>query len=131
MTSSSPRILLGGVPFGRDNIGDEAILQCVVQLIRQTHPDASITASTDTPEDTAAKLGILTCPLFGFEPPGYDPKELTRVMASHDAFVWSGATGLSDYPDYALAVLEEAHRQAKPTAIFCCGMNDRLNPFLY
>ena len=29
------RLLLGGIPLGCDNIGDEAILECVVAMLRR------------------------------------------------------------------------------------------------
>lgn len=32
---SRQRILVGGVPFGRDNVGDEAILECVVEIVSE------------------------------------------------------------------------------------------------
>ena len=40
------KILLGGVPFGCDNIGDEAILASVIGLVRGICRDAELVVST-------------------------------------------------------------------------------------
>ena len=64
------KILLGGVPLGCDNIGDEAIVGCVVGLLRKLVPDAGITVCTRDGAGTAARLGVATSPLYGF---GDDP----------------------------------------------------------
>jgi len=60
---------MGGVPYGRNNVGDEAILECVVGLIREIYQDGRIVVSTDDQEGTARRLGVDTVPLFGFAPP--------------------------------------------------------------
>jgi polysaccharide pyruvyl transferase WcaK-like protein len=123
-------VLLGGVPFGRDNVGDEAILECVVGVVRSLRPDLRITASTGRPDATSRLLGIETIPLLGFG--GLDePSEIRRHLAGHDAYIWSGATGLSDYPNVAVPLLETAQALGKRTAVFCAGMNTELNPALF
>lgn len=130
-TERKPRILLAGVPFGRDNVGDEAILECLVNIVRETRPDAEICASTDDQDASERKLGIRSQPLFGFTPPGFDPEVLRQAIQDCDVLIWSGATGLSDYPDIPLSLLDSAIAQGKRTIIFCTGMNDELNPSLY
>ena len=60
------KILLGGIPLGCDNIGDEAILGCFTSLVRRLAPRAEITVCTAAEEDTAALLGVKTAPLYGF-----------------------------------------------------------------
>lgn len=127
---SKVKILVGGVPFGRNNVGDEAILECVVQMLREACPSAEITVSTDEQEATAAKLGVRTEQLFGFQPP-YSKRRMKRILAEADLFVWAGATGLSDYPEIPLRMLEIAHRAGTATVVWCVGMNTELNPFLY
>ncbi len=129
--SKKLRILLGGVPFGRDNVGDEAIIECVVNIVRELCPDADIWVSTDDQEATAKKLHVQTHPLFGFDPPGYSREEMRHAIRDCDAFIWSGATGLSDYPNIPLEMLEYAISLNKTAIIFCTGMNDELNPSLY
>jgi polysaccharide pyruvyl transferase WcaK-like protein len=124
------KILLGGVPFGRNNVGDEAILECTVGIVRKICPDAEITVSTDEPEATAAKLGVDTVQLFGFDPP-FSQTLMEERLAAADVFIWAGATGLSDYPEIPLSMLEIAHRSGTRTVVWGVGMNDELNPFIY
>lgn len=124
------KILLGGVPFGRNNVGDEAILECVVRIVREARPDAVISVSTDDGTATAAKLGVRTVPLFGFEPP-FDRKEMIRELQSHDAFIWAGATGLSDYPEIPADMLRHAQAAGRRTVVWQVGMNSELNPAKY
>ena len=62
------KILLGGVPLGCDNVGDEAIITCVVQLLREIVPEAELTVSTREEKKTARLLNVRTVPLYGFPP---------------------------------------------------------------
>jgi polysaccharide pyruvyl transferase WcaK-like protein len=124
------RILIGGVPFGRNNVGDEAILECVVRIVREASPGAELTVSTDDGPATAARLGVKTVELFGFEPP-YSRARMEEELAAHDAFVWGGATGLSDYPEIPAEMLRIARRAGRRTVMWAVGMNDRLNPAKY
>ncbi len=126
----SIQILLGGVPFGRDNAGDEAILECIVGMIREICPAADITVSTDDPRETAARLDVKTVPLFGFSPP-YSKLQMRQCIADADVFFWAGATGLSDYPEIPLAMLEIAHASGTRTVVWGVGMNENLNPNIY
>lgn len=124
------RILLGGVPFGRNNVGDEAILECVVRIVREARPDAQISVSTDDGAATAAKLGVRAVPLFGFEPP-YNRDEMIRELREHDVFIWAGATGLSDYPEIPAEMLRHAQAAGRKTVVWQVGMNNELNPAKY
>lgn len=128
--NSGIKILLGGVPFGRNNVGDEAILECVVKIIRDIAPDAEITVSTDDPSGTAPRLGVETVQLFGFAPP-FSRTLMAERLAAADVFIWAGATGLSDYPEIPLSMLEIAHRAGTKTVVWGVGMSDQLNPYLY
>ncbi len=124
------KILLGGVPFGRNNIGDEAILACVVKIVREAAPDAELTVSTDEPA-TADRLGVKVCPLFGFDVIPYSEEEMRAVMGRHDVYIWSGATGLSDYPDRACELLAAARQANCRRIVWNVGMNTELNPAKY
>lgn len=128
--SRAIKILLGGVPFGRNNVGDEAILECTVQIIREILPLAQIIVSTDDARDTAARLQVDTVPLFGFAPP-YSRRQMKQCIADADVFVWAGATGLSDYPEIPLSMLEIAHASGTRTVVWGVGMNSILNPYIY
>ena len=124
------KILLGGVPFGRNNVGDEAIMECVVNMLKSLCPTAEICVSTDDPTATAAKLHVETIQLFGFAPP-FSQTLMEERLALSDVFIWPGATGLSDYPEIPLSMLEIAHRAGTKTIVWGVGMNDELNPFKY
>ncbi|MBN2162426.1 MAG: polysaccharide pyruvyl transferase family protein [Pontiellaceae bacterium] len=128
--SRAVNILLGGVPFGRNNAGDEAILECIVGIFREICPQARLVVSTDDQAETAARLGVETVPLFGFSPP-YSHQEMVRCIEDADLFVWAGATGLSDYPEIPLSMLKIAHRAGTRTVVWGVGMNRSLNPYLY
>lgn len=125
------RVLCAGVPFGANNVGDEAIIAGVVRMIRSVAPDAVITVATGDREGTERALNVQTCPPFGFVGTPATGLEVERVIGAHDLFLWSGATGLSDYPDIPLGLLQMAQAMGKHTAVFCVGMNDELNPHLY
>lgn len=124
------KVLLGAVPFGENNVGDEAILESVVGIVREVCPDADIRVSTSDRAGTARKFGVETVPLFGFDAP-YSKYDLDQAVAGLDLFIWSGATGLSDYPENATAVVDTARRAGAKTVLWGCGMNDELNPAKY
>ena len=124
------KILLGGVPLGCDNIGDEAIIACVVKLLRGLFPAAELTVSTREPEKTARLLGVKTVPLYGFLPEP-DWQGFASEVRRHDVYFWFGATGLSDYPEYALELLDIARRNGLKTIVWGVGLNSRLNPAFY
>ncbi len=123
-------VLLGGVPFGRNNVGDEAILECIVGILDEVAPGCNITVSTDHPVETEARLGVKTVPLFGFKPP-FSRRKMAKTIDAADVFIWAGATGLSDYPEIPLKMLEIAHRSHTRTVVWGVGMNDQLNPYIY
>ena len=100
-------------------------------MIRGVAPDAKITVATGDPETTERVLKVQTCPPFGFVGVADSGPEVDRVIVEHDLLLWSGATGLSDYPDIPLGLLESAQRLNIHSAVFCVGMNDELNPHLY
>lgn len=129
--SKTPRILLAGVPFGCDNVGDEAILATIIQIVRSIVPEAAITVSTRDHTHTPKKLNVVTCPLYGFDQLKEGEPKLEEVLKNIDFVIWPGATGLSDYPDLPLNIMETAQSMSIPTMMFCTGMNDQFNPFLY
>ena len=124
------RILLGGVPLGCDNIGDEAIVGSVAALLRKLFPGAELAVSTRDREGTAARLGVDTVPLYGF---GGDPdlRGFAAAVRKCDAYIWFGATGLSDYPEMALRLLRAARAAGVTTVVWGVGMNSELNPVFY
>lgn len=110
------KILLGGVPLGCDNIGDEAIIACVVDLLRRLCPGAELTVCTCDGETTSRRLGVTTVPLYGF-PPEPRLREFSAEVRKHDVYIWFGATGLSDYPERGLRLLDIAREAGKKTIV--------------
>jgi polysaccharide pyruvyl transferase WcaK-like protein len=51
-----------------------------------------------------------------------------QALKESDVFIWSGATGLSDYPNASLDIVSKAQKLGVKTVVFCTGMNDSLNP---
>ncbi len=124
------KILIGGVPFGRNNVGDEAILQGTVHTLREVFPGAHITVSTDDGHFTRRKLHVDTIDLVGF---GHKKRNslMRYALKEHDLFVWSGATGLSDYPHIPLEILSTAQKVKTPSVLWGVGMNSEINPVHY
>ncbi|MBQ6009344.1 MAG: polysaccharide pyruvyl transferase family protein [Kiritimatiellae bacterium] len=122
------KILLGGIPLGCDNIGDEAIIACVVKMLKESIPGVELTVATADPS-TAANLGVNVVPVFGFLDVGFCG--FADEVRRHDAYVWCGATGLSDYPHVALELLEIAQREGVPTFVWGVGMDAELNPVFF
>ena len=122
------KILLGGIPLGCDNIGDEAIIAGVVKMLKESLPGVELTVATADPA-TASLLGVGVVPPFGFAGHGLDGFE--GVVRRQDAYIWCGATGLSDYPHVALDLLETAQDAGIATFIWGVGMDDELNPVFF
>ncbi len=124
------KILLGGVPFGCDNIGDEAILASVIGLVREIRPDAELIVSTGDQSGTERKFGLKTVPLYGFSP-AVPAERFAEALDGVDFYIWSGATGLSDYPEMACTLLEAAQAKGVRTIVWSVGMNDAFNPYYF
>ena len=122
------KILLGGIPLGCDNIGDEAIIAGVVKMLKESVPGVELTVATNDPA-TAQLLGVEVVPPFGFA--GTPLDGFAAAVRGRDAYIWCGATGLSDYPDVALDLLEKAQREGVATFVWGVGMDDELNPVFF
>jgi polysaccharide pyruvyl transferase WcaK-like protein len=122
------KLLLGGIPLGCDNIGDEAILAGVVRLLRAKCPASSLAVATADPA-TAALLGVEVVPPFGFA--GVPAAGFAEAVKGFDAYVWCGATGLSDYPHAGLDLLEAAQGAGVATYVWGVGMDRELNPVFF
>ena len=125
------KILIGTVPYGRDNVGDEAIIATVVASVRESFPDADITVSTDDQEATAKKLNLRAVPLFCHNVPGATYEQMVDEVKKCDVYIWGGATGLSDYPENALEIANLALDNGKKLILYGCGMNSEFNPAHY
>ena len=124
------KILLGGVPFGCNNIGDEAILASVIGVVRGICPDAELLVSTGDCAGTERKFGLKTVPLYGFDH-AVPARKLSDALNGVDFYIWAGATGLSDYPEMACTLLETAQACGVRTIVWGVGMNDVFNPVYF
>lgn len=97
-------------------------------MLKSSLSDVELTVATKDPA-TAALLGVAVVPPFGFA--GCGLAGFADVARRHDAYVWCGATGLSDYPHVALDLLEAAQGAGVPTFIWGVGMDDELNPVFF
>ena len=121
------KIILGGVPFGSGNIGDEAILNCVIGIFRRNFPEAHLAVATFNQEATAEKFNLETLPAFGFDR-NCSMRDFRKTVKKFDMFVWAGGTGLSDYPQIGADLLENAQKMGLKTVIWQVGMNREFNP---
>ena len=122
------KILLGGIPLGCDNIGDEAIIAGVVRMLKESIPGVELAVAT-ADEATADLLGVRVIPPFGFA--GRTLDGFADAVRAYDAYIWCGATGLSDYPHVALDLLETAQKSDVSTFVWGVGMDDQLNPVFF
>ena len=97
------KFFLGSVPFGCDNIGDEAILASIIKMIRRNFPDSEICVATAKPKETAQLFSCKAVGLLGFGSLDENPAETIKAIESSHVYIWAGATGLSDYPEAGLA----------------------------
>lgn len=61
--NSKKRIVICG-NYGATNLGDEAILDGIISLVRRASPDADIAVMSANPEETAAMHGVESVDLF-------------------------------------------------------------------
>lgn len=131
-------ILVAGVYYGHHNIGDEAILEGIVQNF-SSH--TNITAYSEGSSYLLKRFPLLkiknipytfTKPRWGFP---YKPRkrpwivysELQRIksdLESTDLAIVGGATILSDCPWYSLGLAKHIKNQGIPTILFGVGMAD-------
>jgi polysaccharide pyruvyl transferase CsaB len=92
------RILVSGF-YGYNNLGDEAILESIVQQVRQFAPEAELVALSGSPLQTAARLGIRAVHRMAFG-------AIAQELRGADLFISGGGsllqdvTGLGSVPYY-------------------------------
>lgn len=129
------RVTILGPPYGAHNVGDEVILESIVQFLRGELA-LEIAAVVQDPY-TCSRLGIRNLPFAWCGRPrlgmwwrslknpilGLRNRCLVlQHVADLEALVVGGATILSDCPWHALRYVFLAKAMKKPTAIFGVGM---------
>ncbi len=111
----STRILLSGY-YGFGNLGDEALLQVIVEQLRTRRPGAVIDVLSGDPPRTASAYGVEATPRWS---PGEvkDAIERADVVLSGGGGLLQNVTSLRSLLYYA-NIIRAAVRAGKPTMIF-------------
>lgn len=115
----SKRIVISGY-YGFDNQGDEAVLQSIIQALRNVEPDVEIMVLSANPKQTAAKYGVLAKGRW----------KLPKVLAAlywGDMLISGGGSLLQDVTSqktipYYLGVVGLARALRKPVAFYAQGV---------
>ena len=112
---TAPRFLISGY-YGFGNLGDEALLDAIVERLRSRYPGATIDVLSNDPAGTASRLGVEATPRA-------DPRAVRRAIARADV-VLSGGGGLMQNVTslrsllYYAGIVRAATRARKHTMIF-------------
>ncbi|MHA1381473.1 MAG: polysaccharide pyruvyl transferase family protein [Candidatus Helarchaeota archaeon] len=130
------KFLIGGVHFGGKNVGDEAILEGIVNVLRSCDKDCQITALTDQPKVTSERLKIKTFKYYFINTSHGKINRLLRIASRivenllqaylvirADVVICGGATILSDSPSYMLRLASWGIFADKILVYFPGGMN--------
>lgn len=106
--------------YGKGNTGDEAILQAIVQELRELDPDRPITIITRSPEE--AKLHYRTNAIYTFR-----LDQVIRSFRRADVYINGGGSLIQDVTSsrslrYYLLTLELAKRCGCKVMMYGCGI---------
>lgn len=96
---SAPRVLIGGVGYGLGNVGDEGVLEGIVQDVRSVTPAASITVLTWSPQATANLLGVRAVRTR--------IQSVVEQVARSDVVICGGASIVAEYYDRHASITEK------------------------
>jgi len=96
---SEPRVLIGGVGYGLGNVGDEGILEGIVQDVRSVAPMADITVLTWSPETTASLLRVKAVRTR--------IQSVVKQIARSDVVICGGASIIAEYYDKRASITEK------------------------
>ncbi len=113
------KILVSGY-YGFHNIGDESILQAVVENLNERLDDIEITVLSKDPEKTAEKYGIKAVDRKSF-------KDILKAIKNCDMLISGGGSLLQDVTSkrsilYYLAIIKLAQMCGKKTFIYSQGI---------
>jgi polysaccharide pyruvyl transferase CsaB len=123
------RVVLSGY-YGFGNLGDEALLEVIVEQLRKRFPSCTIDVLSAAPEQTRAKFGVEATPRWNMS----DVREAIRradVVLSGGGGLLQSATSLRSVVYYA-GILREAVRTKRKSMIFAqsIGPLDSLGKFI-
>lgn len=117
------KVLICGVPYGCDNVGDEAILASIVKHLRNLKDGLEIAVVTGKPQETENKLHVKGIPLIPHpetKAPMWTP-EIREACRWADVYIHGGATGIHDYPMHMLTGLRMAKEEGCKTVVYGAG----------
>lgn len=126
------KILIGGVPYGYGNLGDDAILACIVKGCRQVCPKAEITVLTGKPAETEEYLKVRAIRLRLGNGRGKFiwSREVIYAFRESDLFILGGANGLSECPGMPLKMIGVAKLLGKRVMLYGVGLDSIRYRFL-
>lgn len=112
---SAPRVLISGY-YGFGNLGDEALLDVIVEHLRAAYPNGSIGVLSADPAGTAARLGVDAIPRM-------DLGAVRRAIDGADVVLSGGGGLLQNVTSlrsllYYAGIVRTATRARKRTMIF-------------
>lgn len=117
------RILITGY-YGFNNLGDEAVLQAIIGLLRQAEPDCQICVLSNNPEQTAAAYQVKAVNRWKLG-------QFWYALKKTDLFVLGGGSLLQDVTgsrslSFYLLQLKMARIAGKPIVVFAQGLGPLL-----
>lgn len=94
-----PRVLIGGVGYGLGNVGDEGILEGIIQDVRSVAPTAGVTVLTWNPEPTASLLRVRAVRTR--------IQSVVEQVAKADVIICGGASIIAPYYDKQASITEK------------------------
>lgn len=116
---SANRIVLSGY-YGFDNIGDEAVLYSIVNLLKKEIPNVQITVLSNNPEKTKSTYGVESVNRW-------DLKAIIKAIKQSDLLVSGGGSLLQDVTSsktvpYYLAIVKIAQLLKKKVVFYSQGI---------
>lgn len=113
------KILISGY-YGFHNIGDEAVLRCVTEQVRDVISDVELTILSNDPEDTREKYHVNSIPRMS-------PWQVLRALWRTDMLISGGGSLLQDVTSrfsilYYLSIIFVALLLRKPVYIYSQGI---------
>ena len=129
-SKADPRIVIQG-SYGRGNLGDEIILECMLAELRSHFPSASFVVISDDPDDTKRRHGVESIKRGGGR-----MQRLRRLqsLTGADLFILGGGELLKQYGSSDVSVmtwlgpLGLAHEMGVPTMTWAVGVSEALSP---